>query len=114
MRPFVPDGTAGGGKWQISPNGGIEPRWPRTGKEIFYVGPDNMLMAVDVKTGATFEAGVSHPLFLTRPSGVLRYDVTSDGQRFLVSVPTDEATSAPATVVLNWFEELKRRVPTTR
>ena len=57
------------------------------------------------------EAGVSRALFPTRPAGVLRYDTTSDGQRFLVAVPTEETISAPATVVLNWFEELKRRLP---
>ena len=81
------------------------------GKEIFYIGPDNMLMAVEVKTGAAFEAGVPHSLFPTRPTGVLRYDATSDGQRFLGSTPVEETTSTPATVMLNWFEELKRRVP---
>ena len=68
-------------------------------------------MAVEVKTSATFEVGVPRALFPTRPTGVLRYDATSDGQRFLISTPTEEATSAPATVVLNWFEELKRRLP---
>ncbi|MBI4474810.1 MAG: serine/threonine-protein kinase, partial [Acidobacteria bacterium] len=108
VRPFQPDGTVGAGKWQISTNGGIEPRWPRHGKEIFYIGPDNMLMSVEVQTGGRFEAGVPRPLFPTRPVGVLRYDVSSDGQRFLVSTPIDEATSAPATVVLNWFAALSR------
>jgi hypothetical protein len=43
--------------------------------------------------------------------GVLRYDVTADGQRFLVATPTDEAVSAPVTVVLNWFGELRRLAP---
>jgi hypothetical protein len=58
-------------------------------------------MAVEVKTGATFNVGVPHALFPTRPSGVLGYDVAADGQRFLVSVPTEEAISAPAMIVLN-------------
>jgi dipeptidyl aminopeptidase/acylaminoacyl peptidase len=113
VRPFGSDGAAGAGKWQISTNGGIEPRWPRAGKEIFYIGPDNMLMTVETKTGAAFEVGVPRALFPTRPVGVLRYDVAPDGQRFLVAVPTQEASSAPATIVLNWLEELKRRMPTT-
>jgi len=108
VRPFQPDGTVGAGKWQISTNGGIEPRWPRRGKEIFYIGPDNMLMSVEEKTAGTFEAGVPRPLFPTRPIGVLRYDVSSDGQRILVSTPVDEATSAPATVVMNWFAALSQ------
>jgi Tol biopolymer transport system component len=111
VRKFPADDSGPGGKL-ISTGGGIEPRWPRRGKEIFYIGSDNMLMAVDVRSGATIEAGVPRPLFPTRPVGVLRYDVTADGQRFLVATPTDEAVSAPVTVVLNWFGELRRRVPT--
>ncbi len=111
VRKFPADDSGPGGKL-ISTDGGIEPRWPRRGKEIFYIGSDNMLMAVDVRSGATIEVGVPRPLFPTRPVGVLRYDVTADGQRFLVATPTDEAVSAPVTVVLNWHEELRRRVPT--
>ena len=111
VRQFHPSGGAGGGKWQISIDAGVEPRWPRRGKEIFYIRPDNVLMAVEVKTGAGFEAGVPHALFPMRPAGVHRYDVTADGQRFLVSTRAEEAISTPATVVLNWFEELKRNVP---
>jgi Tol biopolymer transport system component len=108
VRPFLPDGSVGAAKWQISTNGGIEPRWPRHGKEIFYIGPDNMLMSVEVKTGAAFEAAMPRPLFPTRPVGVLRYDVSSDGQQFLVATPVDDVASAPATVVLNWSVNLSK------
>ena len=52
----------------------------------------HMLMAVKVKIGESFEAGVPPPLFPVRPNGVLRYDVTADGQRFLVS-PAEEAAA---------------------
>jgi len=107
------DGTLGG-KTTVSVNGGIEPRWPRKRNELFYIRPDNMLMAVEIKPGATLEVGTPRPLFLTRPAGVLRYDVTADGERFLVSVPVEDSTSAPATVVLNWYEELKRHVLSDR
>ena len=112
VRPFHPGGGAADGKWQISTNGGIEARWPRHGREIFYIRPDNMLMAVDVRTSDGFEAGAPRALFLIRPAGVHRYDVTADGQRFLVSLPTEEAISAPATVVLNWYAALKQKFPT--
>ena len=110
VRPFRSDGSVGEGKWQISNNGGTEPRWPRRGNEIFYIAPDNVLMSVSVKTGAAFEAGAPRPLFATRPLrsvNVLRYDTTSDGQRFLVATPVEEAASPPATVVLNWPAALK-------
>jgi len=110
VRPFHPDGSGGGGKWQISTDGGIEPRWPRRGKEILYIRPDNMLMAVEVKTGVGLEVGVPRALFPIRPAGVHRYDVTADGQRFLVSMPTEESASAPAIVVLNWSAALQQRV----
>jgi Tol biopolymer transport system component len=107
VRPVAADGRAAAGKWQISTNGGIEPKWSRGAKEILYIGAENKLTAVDIKTDTSFDAGMSHALFSIRPSGVQRYDVSADGQRFLVSVPT-EATSTAATVVLNWQEELKR------
>ena len=109
-RPVAPDGSAGAGKWRISTDGGTEPHWRQGGNEIFYIAPDNKLMAVEVRTGATFEVGVPRALFSTRPSGVVRYAVTRDGQRFLVSVPTEDA-AAPVTVVVNWFEALKRSAP---
>ena len=79
--------------------------------ELFYIGPDNMMMSVDVKPGTTFQPSVPRPLFPTRPSGVSRYDVTADGQRFLVSVPTQDAGVAPATIVLNWFQVLNGSAP---
>jgi serine/threonine protein kinase len=104
VRAFGPSGAAAGGKWQVSTNGGIEPRWPRQGHEIFYVGPDNVLMAVTVQTGTTFEAGVPRALFAAQPAGVLRYDVTPDGQRFLVAKSMEEM-GAPATVVLGLFDQ---------
>ena len=111
VRPANADGTAGDGKWQVSTNGGIEARWSSRSNELFYIGSDNMMMAVDVKPGTTFQPGVPRPLFPTRPSGVSRYDVTADGQRFLVSVPTQDAGVAPATIVLNWFQVLNGSAP---
>ena len=73
VRPF-PASDPGPGGMLISTGGGIEPTWPSGGKEIFYVGADNMLMAVDVKAGVTLEAGVPRPLFRTAPARVIRYD----------------------------------------
>ncbi|MGA8366630.1 MAG: protein kinase domain-containing protein [Candidatus Acidiferrales bacterium] len=101
------------GKWQVSTTGGIEPAWRRDGKELFYLSPDNKVMAVEVNTdSANFQAGIPKPLFQAQLiSGFLwrnRYLVSADGQRFLMLTPAGEAApSAPITVVLNWPADLK-------
>jgi Tol biopolymer transport system component len=102
-----------GGNWKISTAGGTEPRWRRDGKELYYLAPDSRLMAVEVKTGATFEAGVAKPLFPIHrrepvsASDLFSYDVSADGQRFLVSTDASEVTSAPLTAIVNWTAGLK-------
>ena len=106
-----------GGKWQISTEGGREPVWNRNGRELFYrIG--NKMMAVDISTQPSFAAGKPRMLFegqfaLARGTSP-NYDVSLDGQRFLMVKPAGQEQSAPSqiNVVLNWFEELKRRVPT--
>ena len=106
-----------GGKWQISTEGGREPAWARDGRELFYRN-GNQMMAVDITTEPTFSAGTPRLLFeeTYRMGDLFRtdYDVTPDGQRF-VMVQTSEQQQESSTqinVVLNWFEELKRLVPT--
>jgi len=93
---------------RVSVRGGTQPRWPRQGHELFYIDGDNRLMAVEVSTAGGFRASTPSPLFRIRPSGVDSYDVTLDGQRFLVAIPEDEASSKPATVVLNWPVAMRR------
>ena len=78
--------------WKADVVGGTEPRWRADGKEMFYFAGDNRLMAVEITTeGGTFEVGQGTPLFLTRetwiPGNGVRYDVSEDGQRFLVISP---------------------------
>ena len=94
------------GKWQISTTGGGLPRWRRDGKEIFYVASNNELMTVEVNgQGAGLEVGAARPLFQTRPGGARYiYDVSADGQRFLVNTAVEEqqTPSPPITVVVNW------------
>jgi Tol biopolymer transport system component len=105
-----------GGKWQISTEGGTEPVWNRNGRELFYRSGDKM-MAVDITAQPSFSAGKPRLLFEGRyeqaPITSPNYDVSSDGQRFLMLKPTEQEQAAPTqiNVVLNWFEELKRRVP---
>jgi len=106
-----------GGKWQISTEGGTEPAWNSNGRELFYRSGDKM-MAVDIATQPGFAAGKPRMLFegQYQPTPVTfpNYDVSPDGQRFLMLKPVEQAQAAPTqiNVVLNWFEELKRRVPT--
>jgi dipeptidyl aminopeptidase/acylaminoacyl peptidase len=88
---------------RVSINGGVRVRWRRDGRELFYFSSDGTIMAVTVNPGPTFEA--AHSLFrtVTEPSG---WDVTPDGQRFLVSQPA-ETQAQPLVVTLNWTSLLK-------
>ncbi len=100
-----------GGKWQISTAGGTFPRWKHDGSEIFYLAPDNKLMAVTVNgKGANFDVGPIKPLFETRVvlGGRYQYAVSEDGQRFLINTAPEQAASAAITVVLNWTAGLKK------
>jgi WD40 repeat protein len=98
------------GKWQVSSGGGSYPRWRRDGREVFYIAPDKTLMAVEVKAGSTFDTGAPEPLFRTQirstDSGS-QYDVSADGQRFLINTIVAEEQSA-ITVVQNWTAALKK------
>ncbi len=132
VQPFLAgqdsQGTPGA-KWRISAAGGQQPRWRRDGKELFYLAADRKLMAVPIKTSAgrppqgqpILEPGAPQPLFETRVAGSARlgdnlglgahyYDVSADGQRFLIisSAAAREDTPAPITVVLNWTAGLRR------
>ena len=102
-----------GGKWQISTEGGTEPVWNPQGRELFYRS-GNKMMAVDVATQLTFSAGKPKMLFEGRyvptPRSFPDYDVSPDGQRFLM-LKANEQASTQINVVLNWFEELKQKVP---
>ncbi len=108
-----------GGKWQISTEGGTEPAWNPNGRELFYRSGDKM-MAVDIATQPGFTVGKPRALFAgwyeATPATFSNYDVTPDGQRFLMLKRNEQEASAPTqiNVVLNWLEELKRRVPTNR
>jgi Tol biopolymer transport system component len=105
-----------GEKKRISIGGGVSPRWRRDGKELFYVAPDsNSIVAVPVATKPAFKAGIPVALFSTRrDSGPRRrvrevpYDVSSDGQRFLVNTPPEQQSVLGITVVLNWTSALPR------
>jgi Tol biopolymer transport system component len=105
-----------GGKWQISTEGGTEPVWNPNGRELFYRSGDKM-MSVDIATQPAFAAGKPRMLFegqyVPTPLTGPYYDVSPDGQRFLMLKPAErEQAPTQINVVLNWFEELKQKVPT--
>src|SRR5262249_198940 len=110
-----PDPT--GGKWQITSQGGIEPKWRRDGRELYYLALDGKLMAVaiSIKGEKTLEAGTPMPLFdtpLNIQRGQLprthRYDVAPDG-RFLLAIPKATAANPPVIAVMNWTAGLEKK-----
>jgi serine/threonine-protein kinase len=106
VRPF-PQGQA---QWPVSIDGGTEPQWARSGRELFFLA-GNKLMAVDVDTRSSFRAGKPRLLFegdYAQDPGLSNYSVTPDDQRFLMMKST-QARIGEIRMVLNWTEELKRR-----
>jgi Tol biopolymer transport system component len=99
-------------RWQVSTQGGTQPLWSRTGRQIFYrIG--NRMMVVDVSPGVDLSLSPPRQLFEQRyvfqNVSLANYDLSADGERFLMV--KDEAGSGRLNVVLNWSEELKRLVP---
>jgi Tol biopolymer transport system component/tRNA A-37 threonylcarbamoyl transferase component Bud32 len=105
-------------RWMVSTGGGVSPRWRGDGRELFYLAtssaqefgstvPDGRLIAISVSTDRGFRAEASTPLFTVRVLRGNHYDVTADGQRFLVNVGSG-AAALPITVALNWAQGLER------
>jgi serine/threonine-protein kinase len=124
VRPF-PDVDSG--RWQVSTDGGVNPLWSPDGRELYYIRDNNegrMVMAVSAETEPTFKAGKPETLFQA-PSIVLGsmealniWDISPDGKRFIMMkslLQTENESSEKArskiNIVVNWFEELKERVP---
>ncbi|MDP9339434.1 MAG: protein kinase [Acidobacteriota bacterium] len=95
------------GKWQVSRGGGREPRWRGDGKEIFYIGPKDMVTAVPVNDEGGFSSGNPTPLFQSHGRAQISstdqftYDVTKDGQRFLMNRYFKPEHIAPLQIILN-------------
>jgi serine/threonine protein kinase/Tol biopolymer transport system component len=95
------------GKWQVSQHGGTEPRWRADGKEIFYIGAESTLTAVPISTEGAFAPGNPTSLFHTQfraqvsSTDQFSYDVTNDGQRFLVDRYAKPTQVAPLHIILN-------------
>ena len=116
VQPFAPgaSGGAAAGKWMVSPWTLGMARWRADGKELLFVDAAGTLMSVDVSADAAFKASAPRPLFaLPRPflaqtgnPGTLA-DVSHDGQRVLVAMPSEQITRPELTVVVNWVESLR-------
>jgi eukaryotic-like serine/threonine-protein kinase len=114
VQPFPPNGT----KYQIARGG--RPLWSRDGKELFYVPGPNQFMAVTVRTQQNFTS--SNPVAIPRgfgsasPTSPRTFDITRDGRIVGVGIAGRSQGGLPEAeqihVVVNWFEELKARVPT--
>ena len=114
MEIYVTPFPGGNGKWQVSNGGGQEPRWRKDGKELFYMSRDSKLMSVPVSTATSFESGAAVLLFQTHrrqpisSQDTFSYDVSADGQKFLIATQVEESSVAPLTVLLNWASEMEK------
>ncbi|MEO6323536.1 MAG: hypothetical protein ABIT01_16465, partial [Thermoanaerobaculia bacterium] len=95
-----------GDTWQVSQNGGREPRWSRSGNELFFFDRENRLQAASVATAGTgFEVASVKPLFQVPSRGSQwdwRFDVFPGAQQFLIGTPTDDELASPITLVTEW------------
>lgn len=102
------------GKWQVSNGGGTQPRWRGDGKELFYLAADGKMMAVPLTVGGNFNSGAPAALFQASVreqvagSELVSYDVSKDGQRFLINSQLEKAETKPMMVILNWREDLEK------
>jgi eukaryotic-like serine/threonine-protein kinase len=99
--------TPATGKWIVSNGGGHTPLWRADGKELFYLAPEGNAMAVAVNTAGAFQAGVPRVLFKV-PPGLLFWDVSPNGKRFLFPVPKGANAQMLIQVVVNWQATLKK------
>jgi serine/threonine protein kinase len=110
---YVTSFPAAHGKWQVSSAGGEQPKWRSDGKELFYLAPDGKIMATPVTIGANFDAGSPVALFQANPREMVAtserfaYDVSKDGQRFLINTQLKSALT-PMSVVMDWAAGLNK------
>ena len=111
VRPFP---NVDSGKWQISQEGGTVPVWAHSGRELFYRSATPEMVVVQIDTSSAFQWGEKRVLFSLADyiSGAVPvYAVSRDGQHFIMLRRMAAEREGSVTVVLNFFEELKRRVP---
>ena len=94
------------GRWQVSSESGRAPHWRADGRELFFLAPPGRMMAVDVEPGAVPRFSAPHELFRVSTED---YDVTPDGQRFIVATFAASATDKPLTLITHWPSRLPKR-----
>jgi serine/threonine-protein kinase len=115
----------GTGKWLISIGGGQFPIWSRDGRQLFYEGLDDRIMGVAYSAkDDSFAAGKPRPWSSTQIMDIAPHawnlDLASDGKRFVVAIPPPAESLAAAknsfhvTFLLNFFDEVRRRIPTRK
>ena len=110
MIPFRPGSSSPGGKRQVSDAGGLFPHWRQDGKKIFFAQPDLRLVAAQVTPGPdSMEIGEVRVLFGPAPAPV--YEVSADGQRFLIPANVNQRSREPFTLIENWAAGLKKMTP---
>ncbi|HEX8815025.1 MAG TPA: protein kinase [Terriglobales bacterium] len=107
IQPF----PSGSGRWQVSTAGGSRPNWRKDGKELFFISPDQQMMAVDVaQNGASLQLGTPHALFkevlVSNTAGP--YTVSADGKRFIMNMILQQSVTEPLTLITNWTADLKQ------
>jgi Tol biopolymer transport system component len=118
VRPF----PGPGGKWQVSNAGGNLPIWSRNGRELFFENPDNRIMVTDYELKNESFVADKPRLWsdqqLHGVSGTPHYDLAPDGKRFAIfpelNAPPEEKGAVHMTFLLNFFDELRRRVPVSK
>jgi len=115
VRPF----PTSSGKWQVSIEGGTSPKWTKGGKELIYFNRSEGMMAVSVETQLSFHTGTPRQLFdfpqwkyEVRTEPQVNFDVSQDGEKFVfVELGSDKVDTGYVNVTLNWFDELRKKVP---
>lgn len=105
---YVQSFPRAGETWRVSAKGGSRPIWRADGRELYYLAADRQIMAAPVKSALTFEAGTPTALFKADSIMLDYYDVTPDGQRFLVDSSADRSRASPINIVVNWPAGLKK------
>ena len=110
VRPF-PDAAAA--KWQVSTNGGSEPRWAHSGRELFYINGKAEMVAAEIRAGAAISVGEQRTLFsmssYVRSGGIHSYDVTPDDKRFIVIREGDPTQQSELVIAEHWLDGLRGR-----
>jgi len=100
-----------GGKWQISTAGGVTPAWRGDGKELYYLGLDNKVMAVSVRADSAFHSESPVALFEMQPSPssfASNFDVSADGQKFILNAAAGQG-SPPFSLIVNWLATSEKK-----